>query len=120
VPDSPAQFEISSKAVDGTQVVKVAGELDLETHEQLAERLVREAGEGALVVDLSACEFIDSSGIRALLLGMQAAGGEDDTSRFALAGPSPQVLRILEMTGLDTTVRVHASLDEALAALGRG
>jgi anti-sigma B factor antagonist len=118
VTESPTPFEISSEPVNGARVVKVAGELDIETHEKLADQLTGEAQHGAIVVDLSACEFIDSSGIRALLLGRRAAGAEEDSSRFAIAAPSQQVLRILEMTGLDTTVPVHASLDEALAAIG--
>jgi anti-sigma B factor antagonist len=118
VPDTPTPFEISSEAIDGARVVKVAGELDIETHEKLADRLAGEAQQGSIIVDLSACEFIDSSGIRAILLGVQAAGAEEDSSRFAIAAPNQQVLRILEMTGLDTTVRVHKSLDEALKAIG--
>ncbi len=117
MPEPPTPFAVSSEAVDGTCVVKVAGELDIETHEKLADCLVREAERGAVVVDLTACEFIDSSGIRALLLGIRAAGGED-TTRFAIAAPNEQVQRILEMTGLDTAVPVHSSVDDAVAAVG--
>ena len=115
--DSPTPFEVSSEAVDGTCVVRVAGDLDIETHEKLADCLVREAERGAVVVDLTACEFIDSSGVRALLLGIRAAGGEDAT-RFAIAAPNEQVQRILEMTGLDTAVPVHSTVDDAVAAVG--
>lgn len=117
--DSPTPFEVSSEAVDGTCVVKVAGELDIETHEELADRLVREAERGAVVVDLTACDFIDSSGVRALLLGIRAAGGEGTTT-FAIACPNDQVQRILEMTGLETAVPVHSSVDEAVAAVDSG
>jgi anti-sigma B factor antagonist len=116
---TPEEFKISDERRDGATVVSVAGELDLSTHEALGDRLVGVAEQGdPVIVDLSACEFIDSSGIRALLLGIRAAGAEEDSARFAIAAPNQQVLRILEMTGLDTTVPVHASVDDALAAIG--
>jgi anti-sigma B factor antagonist len=117
VPDSPTPFEVSCEAIGGARVVRVSGELDIDTHEKFADQLVREAEQGAVVVDLTACEFIDSTGIRALLLGIRAAGGED-VARIAIAGPNQQVRRILEMTGLDTAVPVHASVDDAVAAVG--
>ena len=67
-----------------------------------------------IVVDLSACDFIDSSGIRALLIGRQAA--EDNGGSLALAAPKPQVVRILDVTGVASALPIHASAGEALAA----
>jgi anti-sigma B factor antagonist/stage II sporulation protein AA (anti-sigma F factor antagonist) len=111
--ETPTQFALSTEARDGARIVAVKGELDLSTHEQLSEQLVSEAGSGEpVIVDLSSCEFIDSSGIRALLMGMKAG----ERGGFAVAGPGPQVLRILEMTGLDRELTVHDSVDAALAS----
>jgi anti-sigma B factor antagonist len=119
VPKPPTPFEISCEAVQGARVVRVAGEVDIGTHDQLAEKICAEAQNGPVVVDLSACEFIDSSGVRALLLGLRATSGEDEggPARFAIAGPNQQVRRILDMTGLGLKVPVHESVDEAIAAL---
>jgi anti-sigma B factor antagonist len=95
-------------------VVAVKGELDLATHERLTEELRRATeGDGPIVVDLSECEFMDSTGVRALLMAMRDAGD----GRLAIAGPTPQVQRILEMTGLGKAVPVHADVPEALASL---
>jgi anti-sigma B factor antagonist len=108
---------VTSELQDGARVVRVRGELDLATHEQLSEQLGRAAeGEEAIVVDLSECEFMDSSGVRALLVGLRDSGGD---GRFLIAGPSPQVQRILEMTGLGKAVPVHADLAEALSTLAK-
>lgn len=107
----PDEIKISVESREGASIVRVSGELDLSSHEQLTARLRdAAAGDGAVVVDLSDCSFIDSSGIRALLLG------ERDAKRFALAGASEQVKRVLEMTGVGQAVPIHASVDEALAA----
>ena len=100
-------------------MVSVRGELDLGTHERLAEQLAQAAASPEpIVVDLSGCEFIDSSGIRSLLLGLRAANGtEEKSGRFSVAGPGAQVSRILEMTGLGKAVPVHGSLEAALDSL---
>ena len=108
----PEEFEVTVEQRDGTCVVRVRGEVDLATHEQLAEKLHQAAARGGpIVVDMSACEFIDSSGIRALLLG------DRDIERFAIASPTNQVKSVLDMTGVSRAVPTHASLDEALQAL---
>lgn len=106
-------FEIEAERLNGACVVHVRGELDLGTHEELGERLVAEADGGPLIVDLSECAFIDSSGIRALLLGRRA---NSDGAGLTIAGPTPQVKRILEMTGLNGAIPVHESVEAALGA----
>jgi anti-anti-sigma factor len=114
------EFEVTTESASEQAVlVRVVGELDLSTHERLRDPLVEAAGAGkSVVVDLSECEFIDSSGIRALLLGHEAVtsnhGGQ---GRLLVAGPQPQVQRVLEMTGVGEAVAVHLSVDEALNTL---
>jgi len=96
-------------------VVRVSGDIDLTTHEQLAEQLAKaaEAG-GPVVVDLSSCEFIDSSGIRALLRGLKATEENDRSASFSIAAPAAQVSRVLELTGVNETITLYESVDEAL------
>ena len=107
----PDELKISVESREGASIVRVSGEVDLASHEQLTDRL-REAAaaNGPVVVDLSRCSFIDSSGIRALLLG------EREADRFALAGAGEQVKRVLEMTGVGQAVPIHATVDDALAS----
>jgi anti-sigma B factor antagonist len=112
-------FDVSVEEVDAAMLIRVRGELDLGTHEELREPLVKAAGaEKSVVVDLSECEFIDSSGIRALLLGHEAVTGNDgDGQRVLIAAPQPQVMRVLEMTGVGEAIPVHESVDQALSSL---
>ena len=110
----PVEFEITTEQRNGARIVRVSGEVDISTHERLGDHLVSEAKSGEyVVVDLSACNFIDSSGIRALLLGHKATETSDG-GRFALVASSPQVARVLELTGVDDAVTLFDSVEDAL------
>ncbi len=115
-----SDFELRVEAVDGASVLHVKGEVDLSTHEHLSDELTSLASEDRpIVVELSECDFIDSSGIRALLVGGRAVAESDaGADRLVLAGAVPQVSRILEMTGVGDALPMYPGLDEALAALG--
>lgn len=114
-PDTRAEFSIGAEQLDGGTIVRVTGELDLSTHDRLADELTSiAAGGGAVVVDLAECDFIDSSGIRALLIGGKAA--EQAGGTLSLAAPKPHVVRILDVTGVASALPIHPSAEEALAA----
>lgn len=84
-----------------THVVELRGELDIAGAPALEEELrAIEASEaGALVVDLSALEFIDSTGVRLLL---QAADRCQDGPRMTILRGPKQVQRVFEITDLLT------------------
>ncbi len=108
-------MELSESAVDGVRVLSVEGEVDLSTSPRFGAVLERlaAAAAGPLVVDLTRCSFIDSSGLAALLHG---AGHRDDFSIVGGTGAPGEVLRI---TAIDQTVPVFEVLAEALTAAGR-
>ena len=108
----PDEFKISIEDREGISVVRVSGEIDLATHEELSGQIHTAAAEGKpVVIDLSACGFIDSSGIRALLLG------EREAETIAVAGASEQVRRVFEMTGIAQALALHETVEQALDAL---
>ena len=72
----------------------------------------------ALLIDLSRCEFIDSTGIALIVRSWQALDGEGDGSaRLALCGVGQQVKRVLDITGLEATIPTHQSREQALERL---
>ena len=77
-----AGFSIGSeRRPDGVYIVRVTGEADLSHEQELRGALQQaaEESEGTVVVDLTECEFIDSTAVRALLVSREAqdgAGGE--------------------------------------------
>jgi anti-sigma B factor antagonist len=106
---------------DGPRAVLVAGELDQATLPELQRALdeVIDAESGDLLIDLSDCTFIDSSGLAALVSAGERMTASDGRG-FAICCGSPQVQRLLEITGLDKAMGVVATRDEALEALRNG
>jgi anti-sigma B factor antagonist len=114
------QFEIGSEPRDdGVWVVRVAGEADMSHEEELRAELRRalDAEAEHLVVDLTECEFIDSTGVRALLLSREAQHSEQGSESLAVAASSEQILRILSVMGIDRVIPIRPTVDEAAAAL---
>jgi anti-sigma B factor antagonist len=114
------QFEISSGlGPDDVYVVRVAGEVDMSHEQELHDELrsAVEADAKGIVVDLTECEFIDSSAIRALLLSREEKSPEGGSESFAVAASSDQILRILSVMGLDQVLPIKPTVDEAAAAL---
>jgi anti-anti-sigma factor len=73
-----------------------------------------ESGSTKIVIDLSATDFIDSSGLGALISGLKVArqaGGD-----LRIAAPSTQVESVLSLTNLNRVLRSHPSADSAFDA----
>lgn len=114
------QFEINSgPGPEDVHVVRVSGEVDMSHEEELRGELRTAVAADAkgIVVDLTECEFIDSSGVRALLLSRQAQHSEEDSERLAVAAASDQILRILSVMGIDRVIPIRPTVEEAAAAL---
>jgi anti-sigma B factor antagonist len=106
-------FEVRPEELPGGgAVVHVRGELDMATAPQLEEALLGTGFDKRLVIDLTACTFLDSSAVRLLVASVrdsEAAGG-----RLELVAPEPGILKVLEISGVDTMLPVHTALDDAL------
>jgi anti-sigma B factor antagonist len=109
--------EMSTREGDGHAVVVLRGELDVAEAASVAASLEAVAASGCdVIVDLEGLEYIDSSGLAALVLGRQHArrAGFD----LLLAAPQQQVLRMLAITRLLDVFAVHARVDEAAGFAG--
>jgi anti-anti-sigma factor len=112
-------FEVASDVVDGgVHVLAVRGELDLGTSPQFKDALDGVLGqdEVSLLVDLTECEFIDSTGVALIVEAWHRIKGRE-AGQMALCCPNSQVRRVLEITGLESSISMHAERDEALAEL---
>jgi anti-sigma B factor antagonist len=120
---NPAPFEATAAQLDdGIRVVAVRGELDLGTASDLEGPLEEAiaAKDASVLIDLSDCEFIDSTGIALIVRAWQrldrAADGEG-SGKVVICSDNEQVRRVLEITGLELSISLHGTRDEALAAL---
>jgi anti-sigma B factor antagonist len=100
-----------------TTVIAVDGEIHVSTTPEFSGVLAAaiEAGRTALVLDLSGVMFIDSTGLSVLLNALRRvtrAGGA-----LALVCQNPTVLRLFEITKLDSTFAIYAELEPAIAAV---
>ena len=106
----------TTELADGVAVVAVDGRLNVVTAPAMkreVQRLVQQ-GDVKLAVDLSAVEFIDSSGLGALMGGLKAArtaGGD-----LRIAGATEQVVSVLRLTNLDKVLRVYDDPQSAYGA----
>jgi anti-anti-sigma factor len=120
---NPTPFEASTARLDdGVRVVSVQGELDLSTAPELETQLeeIVSTGDASLLIDLSTCEFIDSTGIALIVRAWQrldrTADGEGN-GKVVISSDNEQVRRVLDITGLELSIPIHSTREQALAAL---
>lgn len=100
---------------EGAVVVRLAGELDLYSANEVRSALAGaiDAGAGRIVVDMSGVEFVDSTAL-GVLIEARSRLGQDG---LLLAAPQLETRRTLEVSGLARHLPVHDSVDGALASL---
>ncbi|MHB8491584.1 MAG: STAS domain-containing protein [Solirubrobacteraceae bacterium] len=118
-PDRPAppMLEVTVTDVDAiTTVIAVAGELDLATAPRLKWPLVDaiDTGHRHIVVDLSGAGFMDSTALGVLIAARRSLR---DDAAMAIVCAGGDVLKIFEISGLDTAFSIFASREDALAHL---
>jgi anti-sigma B factor antagonist len=94
-------------------VVAPQGELDIATSQLFRQHLagLAEPAPPQVVLDLSGVTFMDSAYLGEIIRGMKhfrGLGGD-----LSLAAGPPQILKLLDITGLATIFRVWATIDEA-------
>ncbi len=108
-------FVIKQETLDNEVVmIIVSGYLDAHTFEQLEEAV---AGNFALnksriVVDLGNVNYISSAGAGVFIWALSEAQGAG--GNLVLLNPTPSVMEVLKLLGLDQVFQISASRSEAL------
>jgi anti-sigma B factor antagonist len=113
-----SRVSLSDEAIDDeTHLVRARGELDLYAAPEFKRRLADaiEAGKTRIAVDLTDAAFMDSTALGVLLGTLKRLRVRDGA--LAVASEQPTILRILGLTGMDQVLDLHATVDEALAAV---
>jgi len=95
--ERPERFAIASSRRDGEIVLALRGELDLACVDELSAAAADIPVGTGLVVDLTALDFLDVSGLRALLNLDRRARAEG--WNLLLTSPRPAVARLFELCG---------------------
>lgn len=99
------------ETTDTGDVLHVIGEVDLANVDEFAVALDALTGQPHVIVDLSACTYMDSSGLRALAVVHKVVG---DKLRVVVP-KGGSVHRIFAITGLAEQFNACETIDEALA-----
>ncbi|MET0704161.1 MAG: STAS domain-containing protein [Mycobacterium sp.] len=106
--------DFTTRTIDSNiTVIKPVGRLNMAGASTLRKQLqgIVDGGSSRIVVDLSTTEFIDSSGLGALISGLNIArqvGGD-----LRIAATPQQVSTVLELTNLNRVLPTYDSPDTA-------
>lgn len=111
-------MDVTFEELGGTTVARIAGSVDGLTAETLQGALKNQIDEGRvrLVADLSGVDYTSSAGLRALLATLKATrqqGGD-----FRLAAVQPHVLKVLELSGFTSILKLYPDVPAAVASFG--
>ncbi len=108
------QLRIDCEHENGGVVLRLRGELDLASAPRLRAELAKAEVEAtpSLVLDLHELQFMDSTGLRAVLVA--EARSRQRGQAFAVTRGSDQVKRLLEITRANEYLRVVDRTEEAI------
>ena len=102
----------------GTTVLKIAGMVKVgETVRELERSLERAASErtGAVILDLTDLEYMDSTAVGILVGSLHRLKGEDRD--LLLVKPRERIASLLHVANLDSLFEIYATIEDARAAL---
>lgn len=109
------QLTVDVRRETGRAVIALGGELDMASAELLQDAVDREdlRGEAMIVLDLQQLQFIDSTGLRAILAALEHCRARQQD--FAITPGSQQVQRLLSVTGVAEHLPTVAAPGEIVA-----
>jgi anti-anti-sigma factor len=115
-PGAPGAQLTVTTTEDGDRIrLAAVGEVDLSTSDQLRTALLTALGKAksGVVLDLSGVSFLDSTGIGALVHAHNQAVMQG--RELAIVDPQPTVRRVLDITGVLTTLTPPPANPQRLA-----
>jgi anti-sigma B factor antagonist len=107
--------QVVQRAGSNCAVYRFVGELDALTAPHMRRVLAGMASSPRVVIDLSEVVFIDSTGLNALVGGIRRI--HECGGHVAVSSSSPQVLRLLTLTGFEKIVPLADTVGEAAKKL---
>jgi anti-anti-sigma factor len=106
----PQRVDVRVEVNDGVTIVRPSGEIDLANADDFSAALGSAETDG-IVLDLREVTFLDSSGLRVILMASQDYG-----TRFAtVIAEGSAVHRLLDVVDVASRVRLAASVEDAVA-----
>jgi anti-sigma B factor antagonist len=111
IPKEPPMAAFIREEAAGGNILHVLGEVDLANADEFQSAVMEIAGKaGDLIIDLTACTYMDSSGLRVIATAHKSA---EDRLRVVIP-KGGSVHRIFEITGLAEQFNACENVDAAL------
>lgn len=109
------ELQLATRREGDAAVVAVGGDVDNDTAPQLRQAIASAFNDGArrVVVDLTATDFLDSSGLGALVGASKEHSGQ---SELVLVCPRPQLRKLFEISRLNEVFQIYDEVGTALAS----
>jgi anti-sigma B factor antagonist len=108
--------KISARRVDKATILDVSGNIDMSNSTEVRKALLQELRERGVRValNLSAVQYIDSSGVASLVEGLKAS--RESGSRFVLFGLNESAREVLKISRLLKLFEVYDDEAQAIAS----
>ena len=108
-------MKLVTRDENGVLVISLSGRLDTQTSGQASEELTKSVdGVPKVVLNLARLESVSSAGLRIILRLAKTVKGAGSVLR--VCGATGVVKAVMEISGFDTMLDLHATEAEALAA----
>ena len=109
-------MDITTTNREGKFVLSINGRIDTSTAPELERTINTEIGHGSrkILLDFSRVSYISSGGLRVLLATAKKLKGPGD--KFGICSLSPEVLKVITLTGFASVFPIYPSEGEALAS----
>ncbi len=114
------RLRVESRRLDGIPLLFLSGEVDLYTvpaFEQAISGVIVDDTR-AVVVDLTEISYLDSSGLSTLIVAYKKLAAQGGDLYVIASSSPPAVRRVLEITRVDTFIRVRRTVDDIREELG--
>ncbi|MHB9035362.1 MAG: STAS domain-containing protein [Armatimonadota bacterium] len=110
-------LQINIRKDGTTRIIELTGEVDAYTSARFREIMVELIDDGGtdLVINMCNVEYIDSSGLGALVGGLKRIS--ERNGKIVIVCDGPQVRKVFEITGLEKVFPIYGAEDAALQAV---
>ena len=111
-----APFHLEAITAGDCAVLRIAGEIDVYTAPELRQQVINLADNGTrhIVADLRDVDFLDSTGLGALVGSLRRLRLRQGSLKLVTSGG--RVLQLFQITGLSRAFALHPSVLEAISA----
>ncbi len=109
-------MDITTTNCEGKTVLSINGRIDTSTAPELEQAINKEIkpGNREILLDFSRVSYISSGGLRVLLATAKKL--KDPGDKFGICSLSPEVLKVITLTGFASIFSIYPSEGEALAS----